>query len=499
MHDCNRNAENLNKKETINNSTLPITNESRIFKEAINNSTLPITTITNESRIFCGSCKYRPDNNTITCGQQLSLYQKKLIDLEGATESVMSTGYHNCSIRKVKLVSVPKADEESVENCFQRRGLSGSWVQDIEFGRRNIYPNHRQYTSTTWHIADAMFTPTPENPFYSFNTYKWKDDVCPVTEISLHGFCQVMYRLNMTQVLVIGDSLSMQFRKALEAMLGFPFASLDTKRDWLASDEVIIPCDDVDETPVGFAVKIFMLVLMPYRESVSLDPTANQTMVEQIFRESAERLKNQIKLRRTMSQHFEKVNKRKKWIESNPGANRTVIVMNIGAWMDTIQKYKLSLAGLFAWIDTLPQDKIVPFFRDTIPGHPECDPSGDRGTFNWDNYPHVEPYSNHLEYILNTDLKRKQPQSAEWPVYWKYQSNGTFQLYNEWTKDVIAQRPNNLIKMNWLNVYNSSVLRRDGLIGFSDCLHHNLPGPRDFEVHLFYSALLDMAKVREAR
>ena len=42
--------------------------------------------------------------------------------------------------------------------------------------------------------------------------------------------------------------------------------------------------------------------------------------------------------------------------------NRTVLVMNIGAWMDTAEKYKSALKGLFAWIDTLPKDKIIPFF-----------------------------------------------------------------------------------------------------------------------------------------
>jgi hypothetical protein len=93
-------------------------------------------------------------------------------------------------------------------------------------------------------------------------------------------------------------------------------------------------------------------------------------------------------------------------------------------------------------------------------------------------------------------LKRSPKQASGWPEHWKYQSNGTFEPFNQWTKDVIAQRPADLVKINWLNNYNSSILRRDGLIEFSDCLHHNLPGPNDGKVHLFYSALLDMAQVR---
>lgn len=164
--------------------------------------------------------------------------------------------------------------------------------------------------------------------------------------------------------------------------------------------------------------------------------------------------------------------------------------------MKSTEEYKPSIEGLFAWLDTLSKDKIVPFFRDTIPGHPDCDPMGDRDTFDWSNYPLVKPYTNYQEFMQDNQLKKSRPQARDWPEYWKYQANGMFEHFNQWTKDVIAQRPADLVKINWLNVYNSTILRRDGLIGFGDCLHHNLPGPTDVQVHMLYSALLDMAQVR---
>ena len=118
-------------------------------------------------------------------------------------------------------------------------------------------------------------------------------------------------------------------------------------------------------------------------------------------------------------------------------------------------------------------------------------------SYDWSHYPLVEPYSSYDEYRRDTEEKRNSASATNWPIYWKVQSNGTFEEYNTWTKDAIAQRSNDLVKINWLNVYNSSLLRRDGLIGFGgDCLHHNLPGPRDAEVHLAYSALLDLAQAK---
>mmetsp|Transcript_956 Transcript_956/g.1355 ORF Transcript_956/g.1355 Transcript_956/m.1355 type:complete len:107 (+) Transcript_956:610-930(+) len=47
--------------------------------------------------------------------------------------------------------------------------------------------------------------------------------------------------------------------------------------------------------------------------------------------------------------------------------------------------------------------------------------------------------------------------------------------------------------IHWLNVFPSAVLRRDGHVGFGDCLHYSIPGPTDWWAHFFHSALLDVA------
>jgi hypothetical protein len=104
-----------------------------------------------------------------------------------------------------------------------------------------------------------------------------------------------------------------------------------------------------------------------------------------------------------MSGHAQKTNVRKKWVELNPGMNRTAVVMNIGAWMKSMEEYEPSLKGLFAWLDTLPKENIVPLFRNTVPSHVECDPMGNKYSFDCGNYPLVEPHTNYQEFVQETN------------------------------------------------------------------------------------------------
>ena len=52
-----------------------------------------------------------------------------------------------------------------------------------------------------------------------------------------------------------------------------------------------------------------------------------------------------------------------------------------------------------------------------------------------------------------------------------------------------------LLPIYWLNVFNSTVLRRHGHIGFGDCLHYYLYlfGPPDFWSHLLQSYICELA------
>ena len=52
--------------------------------------------------------------------------------------------------------------------------------------------------------------------------------------------------------------------------------------------------------------------------------------------------------------------------------------------------------------------------------------------------------------------------------------------------------------VSYINIYNMTVLRQDGHVGFGDCLHYYYPGPVDWWVHLWYSSLKDMAAAAAA-
>jgi hypothetical protein len=69
-----------------------------------------------------------------------------------------------------------------------------------------------------------------------------------------------------------------------------------------------------------------------------------------------------------------------------------------------------------------------------------------------------------------------------------------FENFNQYSLEKIKSRACNrsVASIHWLNVYNSSVLRRDGHVGFGDCLHYYLPGPIDWWSHFFHSALSDL-------
>lgn len=194
-------------------------------------------------------------------------------------------------------------------------------------------------------------------------------------------------------------------------------------------------------------------------------------------------------------------------VETN--VNRTAVVINTGAHMKDIDTYKVAFHALLSWLDernVQDPSQILAFYRDTVPGHPECLPSGtkeegkERDNFN-KTILEIIPYSNYSEYRKTTNMlmqKAMLNQSViEWPWYWYQHANGTLETYNTYSQQVLSKRPRDKFQVHWLNVYNSTILRHDRHQGFGDCLHYRSPGPADWWVHFFYSSLLDLAGLKE--
>jgi hypothetical protein len=360
--------------------------------------------------------------------------------------------------------STPDSDPMHTE-CLEVRGSSGTWYNDWDYANRTNYPIHGSYGS--FHLAEQNFTSTPGvQPFRLATAWRWQDDSsCAVTETSKDGFCQTCYSLGITRVLVLGDSLSMEFRHSLLSLLGSPPVGRQFSFNGCTKPTSIL-CEsnghNNDNPSFRFTITILWYRRSPLAEFEALTSPLDNTTSQSQF------------------------------VSGNP--NRTAIVANLGAWLENLDRYRSAFDALVQWIDSFDPTKIEVFYRETIPGHWPCDPGKDRvlgdvNSFNWINPVNVTPFASYNEYRVALDRNGS-----------KYSNWAEFESYNDYSKRSISNRTEEKVKIHWLNIFNSSVLRRDGHVGFSDCLHYYIPGPVDWWVHFFYSALLDVSKLsRRAR
>ena len=129
------------------------------------------------------------------------------------------------------------------------------------------------------------------------------------------------------------------------------------------------------------------------------------------------------------------------------------------------------------------------FYRETVPGHYPCTPMGntcDVKKYNWKRPVLDKPFATYDEFLNSSRKHRENPEAYQW---------SNFESYNEYARERLGNRSTSkdVIPIHWLNIYNSSVLRRDGHIGFHDCLHYYQPGPTDFWAHFFHSYLYELA------
>jgi len=344
-----------------------------------------------------------------------------------------------------------KQSPHEEEDCPFLRGRSGQWVLDWDYANRTNYPVSKSYGM--FHVAAQNFQPSLSQPFRLATAWRWQDENCPVSEISLSGFCRVCDELGITRVLIVGDSLSMLFRLSLLSL--------------------------VKHVPTR---NMFQSVTRPHTVKCS-----QQFSITVLWyrRSPVEDLLSLSKPNRTRTQHD-------LFVEENP--NRTAVVLNTGAWIKTMPEFQEGLDSMLSWVDSFDKSKIVAFYRETIPGHWPCEPNGSKeaaDTFDW-SIPvmNVTPFRNYQEYQQN--------QTTEILAH-RYQWS-QFESYNAYAKQrIMDKRSENAVPIHWLNVYNSSVLRWDGHIGFGDdCLHYYAPGPTDWWVHFFFSAMIDLATLQNS-
>jgi hypothetical protein len=253
----------------------------------------------------------------------------------------------------------------------------------------------------------------------------------------------------------MGDSLSNEFQRSLVSLLGHPPSGHKATTFNGQFLPISIPCQ--------LDASSFIVNILSYRRSPIADWKALAAET-QLLRNN-ETIKN---------------NGQRDFVENNP--NRTAIVANIGTWMQSMEEYQEGFDSLLSWLDSFHPTKIIAFYRETIPGHPGCKPHGETGQekdYDWIHPVHEEPHANYESFArLNTTY-----------------NYDLFEAFNGYSRKKIQKRSDDNVTIHWLNVYNSSVLRRDGHIGCGDCLHYYLPGPTDWWAHFFYTAVRDLVPV----
>ena len=374
------------------------------------------------------------------------------------------------------LTSAEKKNPTLLDASF---GSSGRWVLDYDYANRSNYPNHGSYS--TWHLAAQNFTPTPDQPYRLAASYRWEDDNFQnkLREVSLIEFCTACHKLGITRILSLGDSLTAEFVQSLVSLLGFPPQGNAAKRFNARLRPINIPCRP-------FNAKSFQLEVMWMRRS----------SVQEI-----------LSLSKTSALE-------EKFVAEN--RNRTAIIANFGAWFKSLDDYKQAFDSFLTWVDkrngsnNSTENKLEVFFRETIPGHWPCFPEGERTdetTYNWIKPVDVTSFKNYTSY--QKSLFYNQTSEYNWEMFEDFNKHARTCLRNRsetlslstmgsgsGQKQMIKMSPTAPVTpIHWLNVFNSTVLRRDGHIGYKDCLHYYLPGPTDWWAHFFHSFILDMSGV----
>jgi hypothetical protein len=374
---------------------------------------------------------------------------------------------------------------KQAEYCLQNRGVSGHWVLDWNYAAAHQYPTFGNFPRSM--IANQRFQSQNKTiyPYLPSTAYRWQEDAvtpadadaslspCSTPLLTADGFCRVAAALNVTRVYTAGDSLQEAFASSFRALLGYPkWASIQ-----FIKKPLVLRCNITSETN--------WTVTHVYRRVQT-----ENTDFEAFFRDA--------------TRH----ETRRDFLVDREGGGRTLMVVNVGAHVHSVANFTTSFRNLLSTVDSgdlLSADDLV-FFRNSAPGHAGCEPRGIR----WDKYWRGSakdvlrdaPYHNYSEYQLSLS---SDPVSVDDPYDWNL-----LEEYNAHAARILQERRHAqqqeaataIVRtpvVRLLNIWNATILRKDGHVGFDDCLHYNLPGPTDWWVHLWYAALQDLAVLEQER
>lgn len=351
--------------------------------------------------------------------------------------------------------------------CLQHRGDAGTWQKDTGYAAAHQYKTFGNFPKSM--IRNQRFVPTLQQAHMPSTEYSWKDATCETPLFSLEAYCQVCQYLNITRVYTAGDSLTEAFASSLRALAGYPkWASIQfIQRPW------VLRCQD--RTTVKWTVEHL------YRRVQT-----ENTDLQAFFRDDASSFLNK------------KHNSRRDFIADNP-VGRTAVVINIGAHVHSVANFTASFDHfLQAMDDALSGKQAIVFFRNSVAGHKDCLPrvGTNPRLHNWTAPLMDAPYASFADYAPHATT------DYDWNLMEAFNSHAARVLnkrherqQHERALAIVDSKKTPTIRL--LNIWNATILRKDGHVGFGDCLHYNLPGPTDWWVHFWFAALQDLAVLEQ--
>jgi len=175
----------------------------------------------------------------------------------------------------------------------------------------------------------------------------------------------------------------------------------------------------------------------------------------------------------------------------------TLLIASTGAHYQTHHQFQYALREFVKTVDSLNRNYDHLIFRTATPGHRGCD-----------DFP-TTPFKNFTEYALTISDEYSWDKFVGYNDYAvkffdareREDSRGLFWSVKQ--SDGVMTEPKRM-KMEILDVYPMTVLRRDGHVSgeicdnchstIKDCLHYFLPGPPDWWNHMMYSHLSDLVR-----
>ena len=385
--------------------------------------------------------------------------------------------------------TTPQYSSRTQPHCFTHRGQRGHWYINTTMAQETFYVYG--YRATQWYLAQ----PKPKNEssdvvaaVYPGNMYAWQDDssmeedptsssrdggsshCAPIAPIHKDKFCRILQSMNIRRILMIGDSLTINQVESLLGLLGYrPGQFVKLSRKAIITKDTIDCSDD-------FRVRI------QFRRE-NLGP--NRVLTNLTGREDAFLLEHRQQFGPEIIDCVDgggkmveytqfMVNEYCPWhMLYNSSTERTLLVLNQGAHFHSTRTFTQSMDKFVSLFNSIAHPNDIVIYRATVPGHKDC--TGEN-TISPTNMTH------------DLFLERYATDNYDWNL---------FDEYNRIAQAKLSELDSSIIT-HYLNVYNMTVLRPDGHISGTDCLHYMPVGPIDFWNHFLFTNLEDLAKLEES-